>query len=85
MSIHLEVEELIEGYLHTHEIDAEWDYEEQELIIPDDTDNTEKHAQTIADMLEKSELVPGGKSYYHEGTDSEKQPVYKIGMFRLDS
>ena len=34
MSIHLEVEELIEGYLHTHEIDAEWDYEEQETDYP---------------------------------------------------
>ncbi len=78
-----DIETLIHDYCYRTELEYDWDGDE--LVLPNSDEKGREHSEEIIKLLNDAELLPGAKAYYYEGSDEDKQSVYKVGMFRLDS
>ena len=79
----VDIEHTIHDYCYSRELEYDWDGDE--LVLSNNDEKGKEHSEEIIKIIDSAELIPGAKAYYYEGKDEDKQSVYKVGIFRLDS
>ena len=86
-TLYSDMENVIQDYCDRQSPELEFDWAGDEIIIADYDERGREHAEEIIKILQKADLIAGGKPYFYEEPDKEnnKKLNYKIGMLKLDS